>query len=51
MIKIDPNQPLQATAAALFHSTAVRDLMLRGFVVAQSPAAVPELFVSERRPC
>jgi len=41
--RTSPNKPPQATAAAQSVSDGVRDPRLSGFVVAQFPAAVPEL--------
>ncbi len=41
-----PNEPVQATAAAPFVFEGVGDSLLMGFVLAQSPAAVPDLLRS-----
>ena len=38
-----PNKPVQATAAAHCSFHAVRGSLVFGFVLAQSPAAVPDL--------
>ena len=44
-----PNEPVQATAAAPLVFNSPGDGLLPGFVIAQSPAAVPDLI--RRKPC